>query len=86
MKRFSLRNKDKIIIARGEKYYELLIDSLKVYFEKNIEIVEYDYESLKNNKIVIVPSFIKNSEIKFEFAIISKTYDVYNLAYYSSKG
>jgi hypothetical protein len=85
MKRFTLRNKEKIVKAHGYDYYNLLMGSLESYFVKTDEIVEYDYEGLKT-KIIHVPSTFPNSQIDFEFAVISKTFDVYNLAYYSAIG
>jgi hypothetical protein len=85
MKRFTLRNKKKIIKAHGLDYCNLLMASLENYFVTTSEITEHDYEGL-NTKIIHVPSTFPNSEIDFEFAVISKTYDVYNLAYYSAIG
>ena len=85
MKRFTLRNKEKIIKAHGKDYYDLLISSLKAFFEKTDTITEHEYSGLKH-KIIHVPSTFKNSEIDFEFAVISKTFNVYNLAYYSAIG
>lgn len=83
--RFTLRNKEKIIKAHGKDYYDLLTSSLKSYFGKTDTITEYDYARLKY-KIIHVPSIFKNSEIDFEFAVLSKTFNVYNLAYYSAIG
>jgi hypothetical protein len=85
MKRFTLRNKEKIVRAHGFDYYNLLMASLENHFVKNEEIAEYDYEGLKT-KMIHVPSSFPKSEIDFEFAVISKTFDVYNLAYYSAIG
>lgn len=85
MKRFTLRNKEKIIKSFDTDYYELLANSLKNFFQTPKDITEYTYEGLKY-PIIHVPSVFPKSEIEFEFLVISKTFDVYNLAYYSAIG
>jgi hypothetical protein len=83
--RFSLRNQDKIKKSLGETYLVLLLSSLKIHFSENDNIKEEMIEGGKHNAI-FVHSVAKNSEIDFQFIIISKKFDVYNLAYYSSIG
>ncbi|MDD4970842.1 MAG: hypothetical protein PHT07_15550 [Paludibacter sp.] len=83
--RFTLRNQPKIIKSLGDDYRNLLLRSLEEYFKKNDTIEVYQIEGGKYNAI-FVPSVAKNSEIDFQFVIISKQYDVYNLAYFSSIG
>jgi hypothetical protein len=83
--RFSLRNQNKIIKSLGNDYLQLLLNSLKKYFSDNETVKEETIEGGKYTAI-FVPSTAKNSEIDFQFIIIDKKYDVYNLAYYSSIG
>ena len=88
--RYSLRNKQKISKALGSDYLKLLLDSLKSYFyEKTDEVPEFG--EIKDNiptgrTYIFIPSVANNSEIEFQFVLISKTFNVYNLAYYSSIG
>jgi hypothetical protein len=83
--RFSLRNQNKIIKSLGNDYLQLLLNSLEKYFKENETIKGEMIEGGKHNAI-FVHSVAKNSEIDFQFIIISKKFDVYNLAYYSSIG
>ena len=83
--RFSLRNKEKLIKSFDEKYYNLLISSLTNYFNTHIEIIEYEYPSEKY-KIIHVNNAQPNTDSIFEFYIISKVFNVYNLAYKSAIG
>lgn len=83
MSRFSLRNKDKIINSFGQRYCDLLIDSLTDHFKDNKVIEEHTYEGV-NFKIIHVPNIQPKTDSIFEFAITSKMFDVYNLAYYSA--
>ena len=89
MSRFSLRNQAKIEKALGKPYLELLLKSLKLYFETSTEIEEHYYAHLDNGKgcqIIHVPNVQKNTDSWFEFVITRKTFNVYNLAYYSAMG
>jgi len=81
--RYSLRNKDKIISSLGSDYYNLLIKSLTDYFSETDEIQEHKYEYI-DNPVIHVPSGQLKSEAIFEFVIIKKQFNVYNLAYYSA--
>jgi hypothetical protein len=85
MARFALRNKDKIVQSFGLDYYNLLIDSLKAYFNTAKEIVEHTHENY-THKFIYVPNVQPHTDSEFVFIIIRKTYNVYNLAYYSVQG
>jgi|GEM_PF-5939464 hypothetical protein len=90
MYRFSLRNQAKIAKALGEDYLKLLLDSLEAYFCDRTSPID-EVGEVKDNKTtgriyIFIPSVASNSEIEFQFAVIRKTFDVYNLAYYSSVG
>ena len=69
MPRYSLRNKDKISDVLGKDFLNCLLISLEKTF-KNKTIKEY-----KNDKYNIIHSD------NYEFYVISKTYDVFNLAF-----
>lgn len=83
--RYSLRNQNKIEKAFGATYLELLLKSLNEYFQNTDIIFEYENKESKY-KFIHVDSAYPNSEMIFEFYVISKTFDVYNLAYKSSIG
>lgn len=83
--RFSLRNQDKIVQSFGQAYLSLLIDSLTDYFKDEKEIIEYPLPGEKYN-CICVPNIQPKTDSEFQFAVISKTFDVYNLAYYSAIG
>ncbi len=84
MARFSLRNQNKIEKTFGYDFLQCLLSSLKKTFEINI-IEEHTYENEKY-KIIHSHNVQKNSDSFFELYIISKTYDVFNLAYKSTCG
>ena len=85
--RFSLRNQKKISDSLGEDYLIHLKASLGQYFLPHAEIEQHDIKVGEvNHKCIFVPSIRKNSKVEFQFLVISITYDVYNLAYYSSIG
>ncbi len=88
--RYSLRNQKKIAATLGTDYLRLLLKSLNTYFTERIEEVPEICE-VKNNKetgriYIFIPSIAKNSEIEFQFVLLYKKYNVYNLAYYSLVG
>lgn len=83
--RFSLRNQNKIVDSFGDRYLSLLIDSLTDYFSKHKEIEERQVEN-NPHKFIFVPNIQPKTDSEFQFVIISKTFDVYNLAYYSAIG
>lgn len=83
--RYALRNKKKIVAALGVDYHSLLIKSLDLFFKEDEPIQEHKYEGM-NQKIIHVPNAQPNTDGLFEFAIISKRFDVYHLAYYSAIG
>ena len=87
--RFSLRNQTKIEKALGKPYLELLLNSLKQYFLSCESIEEFYYPTLDNGKgsnVIHVPNIQKGIDSWFEFVIVSKTFNVHNLAYYSAVG
>ena len=87
MARYALRNQHKIKASLGEEYLKLLIDSLDQFFRKaeTIDLVKNEPDKDKH-LYLLVPSVHPSSEIEFQFVLIRKMYDVYNLAYYSSIG
>jgi 5-methylcytosine-specific restriction endonuclease McrBC regulatory subunit McrC len=86
MARFSLRNKKKLVEAFDVEYYNLLIESLKAYFgDEDLVIKEHKYEGL-SQKIIHVPNVQPNTDSYFEFVVLRRRFDVYNLAYYSAAG
>lgn len=85
MPRFSLRNQDRLITAFDVVYNKLLLDSLTAHFSANETIVEHEYQNEKY-KVIHVDNVQPNTDSFFEFYVISKTYDVYNLAYKSCAG
>jgi hypothetical protein len=82
MARFSLRNQDKIQDSFGESFLNYLLKSLKFYFENTKEIKEYIYENEKY-KVIHVNNIQPHTDSTFELYVISKNFDVYNLAYKS---
>ena len=89
--RYSLRNQSKIAKSLGDDYLLLLLESLNKYFgsleNDPEEIGEVDkYGNKTNRTFLFVPSANEKSEIEFQFVLLSKTYDIYNLAYYSAIG
>lgn len=85
MARFSLRNKVKIEKAFDPSFYTLLMDSLKEHFLNHSEIEEHSYDN-EEFKVIHVNSVQPNSDSTFEFYVIRKTFDVFNLAYKSVIG
>jgi hypothetical protein len=85
MARYSLRNKHKIKQSLGDIFLNTLILSLNDYFKNSKEIVEYDYQNEKF-KVIHVNNIQKNTDSFFELYVLSKTFDVYNLAYKSVIG
>ena len=83
--RFALRNQQKIVKSFGVEYLNLLLGSLEKHFKDNEIIKEETIEGGKYN-VIYVHSVAPNSEIDFQFIIVSKKYYVYLLAYYSSIG
>lgn len=83
--RFSLRKKGKIINTFGEDYYKLLMNSLKAYFYNRGNFEEHDIEGY-SYPFLFVPSVQPNTDTEFQFAVVSKTFNVYNLSYFSAVG
>jgi hypothetical protein len=82
MNRFSLRRQDKIENSFGEPFLKCLIDSLTEYFKTHSEIEEFEYPNEKY-KIILVNNVQPHTDSTFEFYVISKTFNVFNLAYKS---
>ena len=85
MARFSLRNQNKIKSRMGQDYIDILLASLVMHFTSHPEIEELEYEDEPYN-VICVPNAQPNSDSEFEFYVISKTFDVFNLAYKSAIG
>lgn len=88
--RYSLRKQNEISKRLGSDYLKLLLDSLNAYFKDRTEPIE-EIGEVKDNKetgrtYVFIPSSFKNYEIEFQFVLLSKTMNVYNLSYFSSIG
>lgn len=79
--RLVLRNKDKIVNAFGEDYYELLISSIKSYQYNPDD--RYEIKGT-GHEFINVPSSQSKSDAMFQFAITKEMYDVIVLAYYSA--
>ena len=80
--RYSLRNKLKIQNALGLDFFNCLTNSLDYEFKNNNNIIEHTYEN-EPFKIIHVNNIQPNTDSFFKLYIISKTFDVYNLAYKS---
>ena len=78
--RYSLRNQPKIQNSLGEDFLLWLNKSLKNHFENAKEIVETEYEFEKYN-VIYVQNIQPKTDSVFELYVVSKIYDVYNLAY-----
>lgn len=85
MYRFSLRNQHKIKDKLGEEFLNCLIDSLTEYFKTHSEIEEFEYPNEKY-KIILVNNVQPHTDSTFELYVISKTFNVFNLAYKSCMG
>lgn len=86
MARYSLRNQNKIKKVLGNDFHYWLRQSLKARFNDNTPIQEYTYEYEPRFKFIHVDNVQPNTDSFFELCIISKHFDVYNLAYYSCAG
>lgn len=76
--RFALRNKKKLIEKLGQGFYDSLITSLKNYTTNNEELTTG--EDVNGKQSILV----NHKDQAFQFVIISKTFDVYIVAYYST--
>lgn len=86
MARYSLRNQNKIKKVLGNDFHYWLIESLKARFNDNTPIIEYLYEYDTKYKVIHIDNVQPNTDSFFELYIISKHFDVYNLAYKSCAG
>ena len=82
--RYSLRNQDKIIKSFSKEYLDLLKRSLNEAFKQET-IEEHTYENVKY-KVIHVTNIQSRTDSFFEFLVVSKHFDVFNLAYYSCCG
>jgi ribosomal protein L24E len=82
---YYLSNQDEIKDRCGEEFLELLLVSLKAYFNNNVEITEYDYPDEKF-KIIHVPNAQPNTDSTFEFYINFRYNNIYDLDYKSCFG
>lgn len=85
MIRFSLRNQHKIKEAFGEEFLKWLLLSLKDYFNKGVEPIEYVY-GMETYKVIHINNVQPNTDSYFELYVVKKTYNVWNLAYKSTAG
>lgn len=88
--RHTLKKQKEISNRLGKDYLKLLLDSLSTYFKERKEpIPEYiqSEDGKERTRIyILILSVFKNSEIEFQFILLSKTFNVYNLYYFSSIG
>ena len=84
MKRLVLRNKAKIKKAKGDKFYQELISSLKAYSaKKNMEIIKDT--SNPHLDLIEVPN-CSNKEQSFLFALIDGgLYDCQRIAFFKTE-
>ena len=82
MSRYSLRNQSKIQSSFGEDFLIWLNKSLKIHFDNTDKIEEFEYEGEKH-KVIHIQNIQPKTDSVFELYVISKMYDVYNLAYKS---
>jgi hypothetical protein len=85
MNRYSLRNQDRIKERLGDDFLKWLVNSLSVYFNSHEQIEEFDYPNEKY-KVIIINNAQPHTDSQFELYVISKTFNVYNLAYKSCMG
>jgi hypothetical protein len=87
MYRFSLRNQNRIKEKLGEDFLKWLVDSLSVHFNSHEQIEEFEYPDNKEKyKVVIVNNVQPHTDSQFELYVISRNFNVYNLAYKSCMG
>ena len=86
MPRFTLRNQKKIESSLGKPFLKCLIDSLVVHFATNKTIEECTEYQNEKYPIILVNNVQPHTDSTFELYVISKTFDVYNLAYKSCMG
>ncbi len=77
-KRFTLKNQKKIQQAYSKKMLSRIMQSLKEYFDiGNIETISIENE----NREIILISDAGHTSNMIAFYVLSKTFDVYNLAF-----
>ena len=86
MARFTLRRQPKIKKSFGDNFHKWLLLSIKDYFEKDDIRENQRHPEPMPYPIIEVPNIQPKTDSFFELYIISKTYDVYNLAYKGCAG
>lgn len=77
--RYALRNQSKILDKFDQKYLDRIIRSLDAHFKSYKEIEEI--ESKGERYPIIHVDDVGHTVNMFEFYVIKKIYDVYNLAF-----
>jgi hypothetical protein len=80
MSRYSLRNQDKIQAHFDKKTLERILSSLTAYFDKGVNAEDINVITGGTYALLCINDIEHTSGI-IMFHIISKTYDVYNLAF-----
>lgn len=83
MPRYSLRNQKKIANSFGEDFLKWLKLSLNETFKQD-KIEEHTYDNVRMK--IVHSTNIGHPEGVFELYVVSKTYDVFNLAFKSYPG
>jgi len=81
MARFALRNQKKIEEKLGSQFLHWLKESLKQHFANHPEIKTEDRYTNEPYPVIRVENVQPKTDSTFEFYVIAKVYDVYNLAY-----
>lgn len=84
MPRYSLRNQKKIADSLGEDFLKWLKLSLNETFKQD-KIEEHTYDNVRM-KVIHSTNVQPKTDSFFELYVVSKTYNVYNLAYKSCAG
>lgn len=82
--RYALRNKDKLIHAFDEPFYNLLIASLKAYTYRQ-EDVKVMIRQGKSYRMLQVPNLQASKNTIFEFIIVGGKYDVLQVAFFKER-
>jgi len=77
--RFAIRNQHKIEEVYSKDFFDLLKNSLKLYFKGRSTYIAKEY---KDHKVIEVESI--NKKETYIFVVLSQKYDVVHVAYYKS--
>lgn len=80
LNRYALRNKDKLIAAFGEQYYDRLILSLDNAFSKPIQPDDVQKADGEPYPLLVIEDQGHTSGV-LVFYVVRVVYNVYNLAY-----